>query len=85
MTWEPLGNIIAGAPYSCTFYAKKFDLLNTRMETAHEACQNSKGAHQNPQEIQVQTSQDNKEYKHGWEVPQDYAHALQLDVQNGNT
>ena len=26
-----------------------------------------------------------KRYKHGWEVPRDYAHALQLDVQNGNT
>ena len=22
--------------------------------------------------------------KHGWEAPRDYAHALQLDVQNGN-
>ena len=26
-----------------------------------------------------------KRYKHGWEVLRDYAHALQLDVQNGNT
>ena len=26
-----------------------------------------------------------KRYTHGWEVPRDYAHALQLDVQNGNT
>ena len=25
-----------------------------------------------------------REYKHGWEVPRDYAHALQLDIQNGN-
>ena len=25
-----------------------------------------------------------RRYKHGWEVPRDYAHALQLDVQNGN-
>ena len=23
-------------------------------------------------------------YKYGWEVPRDYAHALQLDIQNGN-
>ena len=23
-------------------------------------------------------------YKHGWEVPRDYAHALQLDIHNGN-
>ena len=26
-----------------------------------------------------------KRYKHRWEVPRDYAHALQLDVQNCNT
>ena len=25
-----------------------------------------------------------RRYKHGWEVPRDYTHALQLDVQNGN-
>ena len=25
-----------------------------------------------------------RKYKHGWEVPRDYAHALQLDTQNGN-
>ena len=24
-------------------------------------------------------------YKHGWEVPQDYSYAIQLDVQNDNT
>ena len=26
-----------------------------------------------------------RKYKHGWEVRRDYAHALQLDIQNGNT
>ena len=25
-----------------------------------------------------------RKYKHGWEVPRDYAHALQLDIHNGN-
>ena len=30
MTWEPLTSIIADDPYSCTVYAKKFDLLNTQ-------------------------------------------------------
>ena len=32
----------------------------------------------------VQASQGIKKYKHGWEVPRDYADALQLDIQNGN-
>ena len=25
-----------------------------------------------------------RSYKHGWEVPRDYTHAIQRDVQNGN-
>ena len=25
-----------------------------------------------------------RKYKHGWEVPRDYAHSLELDIQNGN-
>ena len=25
-----------------------------------------------------------RKYKHGWKFPRDYAHALQLDIQNGN-
>ena len=25
-----------------------------------------------------------RKYKHGWEVPRDYAHTLQLDFRNGN-
>ena len=52
------------------------------MEPAEEVCQNSKEAHQNSQEIQLQTSQGNKEVQ-TWIT--DYAHALQLDVQKGNT
>ena len=34
------------------------------------------------QNIDKPKHQENK--KHGWEVPRDYAHALQLDIQNGN-
>ena len=55
MTWETLTNIIADDPYSCAVYSKKFDLLNT------QECQNSKKSHQNPQDVQVQTSQSIKE------------------------
>ena len=59
MTWEPLSNIIADDPYFCAVYMqRKFDLLNTQ---GWKACQNSKEIHQNSQEIQVQTSQGNKE------------------------
>ena len=29
-------------------------------------------------------AKESRKYKHGWEVPTDYAHALQLDIKNGN-
>ena len=27
---------------------------------------------------------ESRKYIHGWEFPRDYAHALKLDIQNGN-
>ena len=70
-TWEPLSNIIASDPYTCAVYAKEHDLLNTpgwKLLRRH-----------------ARTARRLiRKYKHGWEVPRVYAHALQLDIQNGN-
>ena len=49
-----------------------------------KACQNRRKTHQNSQG-NPSTAKATKRYKHGWQVPRDYTHALQLDVQNGNT
>ena len=54
------------------------------METTQEACQNSKETYQNSKKSRYRQAKATKRYKHGWEVPQDYAHALQLDLRNGN-
>ena len=54
------------------------------MEVTEKTCKDSKKTCQNSQEVTVQTSQSIKKYKHEWEVPRDYAHALQLDIPNGN-
>ena len=60
MTQEPLSNIIADDPYSCAVYTKKFYLLNT--QGWKQLKRHARAARrQNPQEIQVQTSQGNKE------------------------
>ena len=34
--------------------------------------------------LELLQAKASRRYKHGWEVPRDYAHALQLYVQNGN-
>ena len=86
MTWEPLTSIIADDPYSCAVYAKIFDLLYTQgwkqlkrhPRTARRLITTLKRS-------KYRQAQASKRYKNGWEVPTDYAHALQLDVQDGNT
>ena len=85
ITWEPLTNIIASDPYTCAIYAKKYDLLNTPGWKLLKRCARSARrlirALKKPKYRQAKAS---RKYKNGWEVPRDYAHALQLDIQNGN-
>ena len=84
-TWEPLSNIIASDPYTCAVYAKEHDLLNTpgwkllrrHVRTARRLIRTLKKS-------KYRQARASRKYKHGWEVPRDYAHALQLDIHNGN-
>ena len=84
-TWEPLSNIIASDPYTCAVYAKEHNLLNTpggkllkrHARTARRLIRTLKKS-------KYRQARASRKYKHGWEVPRDYAHALQLDIQNGN-
>ena len=84
MTWEPLSNIIADALYSCAVYAKKIDLLDTqrwKQEKSH--ARTTKRPIRTLKKSKYRQAKTSRRYKHGWQVPRDYAHALQL-VQNGN-
>ena len=84
-TWEPLSNIIASDPYTCAVYAKEHNLLNTpgwkllkrHASTARRRIRTLKKS-------KYRQARASRKYKHGWEVPRDYAHALQLDIHNGN-
>ena len=84
-TWEPLSNIIASDPYTCAVYAKEHDLLNTpgwkllktHARTARRLIRTLKKSKYRQPRASIKG-------KHGWEVPRDYAHALQLDIHNGN-
>ena len=72
-------------PYTCAIYAKSHDLLNTpgwkllkrHATTARRLIRTLKNS-------KYRQAKASRKYKHGWEVPRDYAHALQLDIQNGN-
>ena len=84
-TWEPLSNIIASYPYTYAVYDKEHDLLNTtgwkllkiHARTARRLIRTLKKS-------KYRQARASRKYKHGWEVPRDYAHALQLDIHNGN-
>ena len=84
-TWEPPSNIIASDPYTYAVYAKEHNLLNTpgwkllkrHATTARRLISTLKKS-------KYRQARASRKYKHGWEVPRDYAHALQLDIHNGN-
>ena len=85
MPWEPLSNIIVSDPYTCAVYAKKNDLLNTSgWNLLKRHARTARGLIRTLKKSKYRQAKESRNYKHGWEVPRDYAHALQLDIQNGN-
>ena len=84
-TWEPLSNIIATDPYTCAVYAKEHDLLNTPgWKLLKRHARTARRLIRTLKKSKYRQAKATRKYKHGWEVPRDYAHALQLDIQNGN-
>ena len=55
------------------------------METTQEACLIRQEHIRTTKKSKHRQAKTATRYKHGWEAPRDYAHDLQLDVQNGNT
>ena len=84
-TWEPLSNIIASDPYTCTVYAKEHDLLNTPgWKLLKRHARTARRLIRTLKKSKYRQAKAPRKYKHRWEVPRDYAHVLQLDIQNGN-
>ena len=84
-TWEPLSNIIASDPYTCAVYAKEHDLLNTPgWKLLKRHARTARRLIRTLKKSKYRQARASRKYKHGWEVPRDYAHALQLDIHNGN-
>ena len=84
-TWEPLSNIIASDPYICAVYAKEHDLLNTPgWKLLKRHARTARRLIRTLKKSKYRQARASRKYKHGWEVQRDYAHALQLDIHNGN-
>ena len=85
MTWEPPSNIIVSDPYTCAVYAKKHDLLNTPgWKLLKRHAKTARRLIKTPKKSKYRQAKASRKYKHGWEVPRDYAHALKVEIQNGN-
>ena len=84
-TWEPLSNIIASDPYTCAVYAKEHNLLNTPgWKLLKRHARTARRLIRTLKKSKYRQAKASRKYKHGWEVPRDYAHAPQLDIHNGN-
>ena len=84
-TWEPLSNIIASDPYTCAVYAKEHNLLNTPgWKLLKRHARTARRLIRTLKKSKYRQARASRKYKHGLEVPRDYAHALQLDIHNGN-
>ena len=84
-TWEPLSNIIASDPYTCAVYAKEHNLHNTPgWKLLKRHARTARRLVRTLKKSKYRQARASRKYKHGWEVPRDYAHALQLDIHNGN-
>ena len=84
-TWEPLSNIIASDPYTCAVYAKEHNLLNSPgWKLLKRHARTARRLIRTLKKSKYRQARASRKYKHGWEVPRDYAHALQLDIHNGN-
>ena len=86
ITSEPLSIIAADDPVTCAIYAKQNKLLEV------EGWKRFKGIAKRQKKLLRMANQAKlrsfrlaPRYKYGFEVPQNYAHAIQLDEQAGNT
>ena len=76
MTWEPLSNIIASEKHDL-LYTPGWKLMKRHARTARRLIRTLKKS-------KYTQAKESRKHIHEWEVPRDYAHALQLDIQSGN-
>jgi hypothetical protein len=86
ITAEPLGIIAADDPVTCAIYAREHDLLDTpgwkRFKTI---AKRQKKMFRMANQAKLRSFRTAPKFQYGFEIPRNYAHAVRLDEQNGNT
>src|SRR5688500_15566487 len=85
-TSEPLMVIAADDLVSCSFYAKKNDLLDLSGWKRFRTLAKKQGRMMRVINLaKLRKYSTRAKYKYGYEVPKDFKHALEINQRNGNT
>jgi hypothetical protein len=86
VTSEPLDIFAKDDPVTCADYAKKNNLLDTPgWKRFRRLVKNAKVFQRMLNQAKLKSVRYGPVYKYGYEVPRNYAHAMELDKKNGNT
>ena len=86
ITKEPLNVIAADDPVTCAIYARENNLLDVPgWKRFKPIAKREKKFIRMVNQAKLRSFRTAPKYKYGFEVPRNYAHALQLDAKNGNT
>ena len=85
ITAEPLRAISADDPVTCADYARRNNLLDTEgWRHLKRYGKNAKKLTRLLNQAKLRSYRETKKYKYGFEVPKDWARAMELDKLNGN-
>ena len=86
ITSEPLAVIAKDDPVTCAIYARDNNLLQTPgWKQFKGIAKRQKKLFRMANQAKLRSYRTAPQFKYGFEVPRDYAHAVQLDKRNGNT
>jgi hypothetical protein len=85
ITAKPLGIVAADDPVTCAIYARETNLLlEDGWKQFRSIAKKQKKMFQMANQAKLRSFQTSPKYQYGFEVPQTFAHAVQLDERNGN-
>ena len=86
VTSEPLDQFAKDDPVSCAQYALDNDLLSTEgWNRFRHIAKNQKKLKRMVRQAKLRSYKTSPKYMFGFQIPRNYAEALKLDEQNGNT
>jgi len=86
VTYEPLSLIAKDDPVTCAVYAKRHNLLDTLgWKQFRRLAKRDKVLQRLVNQAKLVSLRSSVKYQFGYQVPRNYAEAIELDKQNGNT